>query len=503
VNHFGRVEANLISDFQISDNLSTMILGNGNFFNQEIDHNGDSFLDKPMMSQLNLMNRWKYQGEVWESISGAKVLLENRKGGQSGFYILNDPKLYGIKINTQRFEFFSKNGFVFPGDKYRSLGTIVSAIYHKQNSFFGSNEYDANQFSIYTSIVYQSVLDEANQDISIEESFEKSEHKYSLGFSFILDNYNEDINGKINKRIESVPGFFAEYAFGGIPDLNIIGGLRADYHNLYGLFFTPRLHIKYQLSENTVFRASAGKGYRVSRIYAENSGLFASSRLFFVDEELKPEVAWNFGLNSSTDFFIGDILFTLNAEYYRTDFINQVIIDTDRNPGEVHFYNLKGKSYSNSFQVDLIFEPISGLNIMTAYRLNDVKMTIYDELLQKPLLSKHKAFLNIGYAIGDNDWLLDFTADYNGRGRLPNTSQNPEEYRLNDEFEDFILFNTQITKKFDVFEMYLGIENITDYKQKNPILGYNDPNGKYFDSTIIWGPIIGRLVYFGFRLNIN
>jgi outer membrane receptor protein involved in Fe transport len=249
-------------------------------------------------------------------------------------------------------------------------------------------------------------------------------------------------------------------------------------------------------------RISAGKGYHVANIFAENIGIMASSRKLFYEEELKPEIAWNYGINGSHDFAMLGLDFSLNAEYYYTSFVNQVIIDLDRNPGEVHIYNLKGDSYSHSFQVDLYTELFPGFEVTTAYRLNDVKMTIGGTLEDKPLMSNHKAFINMAYSTPDDEWMFDLTAEYNGSGRIPNTSSNPAEYRLDDEFPSFVIINAQITKKFGPFELYFGGENLTNYRQPYPILAYNDPFGQYFDSSMIWGPVAGVMIYSGFRWSL-
>lgn len=174
----------------------------------------------------------------------------------------------------------------------------------------------------------------------------------------------------------------------------------------------------------------------------------------------------------------------------------------DSSPGEVHFYNLKGKSYSNSLQVDATIELFDGMNLTTAYRLNDVWITIADKLQEKPLISKDKIFLNMSYTT-DSKWSFDFTTDYNGGGRIPNTSQNPVEYQLHENFPSFVLFHGQVTKRFKWLEVYLGAENIGDFKQHNPIIAYDKPFSQYFDSSLIWGPIHGRKVYFGTRLILN
>ena len=252
----------------------------------------------------------------------------------------------------------------------------------------------------------------------------------------------------------------------------------------------------------TVLRVSAGKGTHVTNLFAENTSLIASSRKWFIDEKLLPEQAWNYGLNFTTGFDVAGKAVTIDAEYYRTDFTNQVIVDLDQNPNEVHFYNLHGVSYSNSAQIDVKFEPVRRLEVTTAYRLNDVWMTFGNQLMRKPLSSPNKAFVNLAYATEFNEWSFDFTIDYNGSGRLPSTSLNPAQYQKPGTFPDFTLLHAQITKKFDFYEIYLGVENLLGFKINDAILSSNSPYGQYFDSSLIWGPIDGRKIYIGTRINL-
>jgi hypothetical protein len=263
------------------------------------------------------------------------------------------------------------------------------------------------------------------------------------------------------------------------------------------------MHLKYKFDDFNTIRASVGKGYHNPLPIAENQSILSSSRKLIFDEKLRSEEAWNFGFNTTHDLNILGFYVTLNTEYYRTNFINQTIVDMDASPDEVHFYNLKGKSYSNSLQVDATIELFSGFNVSTAYRLNDVWITINNKLQEKPLISKDKLFLNLSYAIGSNNWNFDFTTEYNGGGRIPSTMQNPTDYQLKETFPAFVLFHGQITKRFEWMEFYLGAENIGNFMQHNPIIAADQPYSKYFDSSLIWGPIHGRKVYFGTRLILN
>jgi hypothetical protein len=515
--YFGRFEADMNTRYKFSDVVSTALFFHGNLQRMEIDGNKDSFLDQPLLSQVNAMNRWwYYDGELEMQMVG-KVLYEDRKGGQEGFFPLQDTSLYGLDMTNRRYELWGKIGYVFPSEAYNSLAVIYSLSSHSVNSFFGRRNYDGKQNSVYINLMYDAAIgdmlglhteDDESEEKDAEAETMETEHKLSLGLSYQYDDISETFAGNPLSRIESVPGMFFEYTLQNLWGFTLSGGVREDFHNLYGNFFTPRVHLKYEISPTAVIRASAGKGYRIPNIYAENVGAMASSRQFILEESIKPEIAWNYGFNSSIDFTIGNIYFTLNAELYRTEFENQFIADMDQDVRSVHFYNLKGKSYSNSFQVDLTFKPFDELDIVTAYRLNDVHMTINDGLKEKPLVSKHKFFINTAYSLGEGSWLIDATAVFNGKMRLPDTDMNPVEYRIESESKPYLMLNAQITKKIENLSIFLGGENLTDYKQANPIIAANDPFGRqtgtsYFDSSIIWAPIIGRVIYIGVRYEIR
>jgi outer membrane receptor for ferrienterochelin and colicins len=300
-------------------------------------------------------------------------------------------------------------------------------------------------------------------------------------------------------RIESVPGIFAEYTYSYKDVFNLIAGFRYDHHNLFGNFYTPRLNMRYKVGALTTLRASAGKGYRVPNTFSENVSLLATSKKLIFDDNLLPEEAWNYGVVFSRDVLIKKFKATINLDYHRTNFINQSIVDMDRNPGEIHFYNLKGKSYSNSFQAELNIKPVKRLDIVLAYRLNDVRSTYNGEMKSKPLTKKIKGLFTISYATRYDKWQFDYTLQYNGSSRLPDTSlTSPEIYS-----PEYFMMNAQILKRFKKFEVYLGMENILNFMQMQTIEGYNDPFGTKFDATKIWGPIMGRKVYGGIRFIIK
>jgi outer membrane receptor protein involved in Fe transport len=282
-------------------------------------------------------------------------------------------------------------------------------------------------------------------------------------------------------------------------------GLREDYNNFYGFLFTPRIHIRYALNENATIRASGGKGYRTPNVLAENFPFLASNRAFVIQESesdlpygLKMEEAWNYGVNYTHKFLIDYREMVLAIDFYRTDFQNQLVVDPFLNPNEVNFYNLDGKSFANSFQIQVDYELIKRFDFRAAYRWYDVQMEYQSEgLTLAPLLPEHRAFINLAYYTRDL-WAFDLTWNWRGEQLVP--SKDLGVINSSPAFS----VNAQITKEVkENFEYYIGVENLFNFRQDAPIVMSSNPNHKSFDATLVWGPIFGRNIYFGIRMDLE
>jgi len=492
-NKDGKVETNLDTRFELSNKWSTAILLHAEYMGSRHDFNGDKFLDMPLISQINVFNRWKYKGENLRSQFGIKYLAEERLGGQIDFQKNMDRTVdnpYGIGVKTSRLEAFAKIGYIFKNRANSSWGFQNQFIMHDQTSFFGLNNYDAKQYSFYSNLMLQSWLI-------------NSKHQFTSGISYTLDNYYEELNDSIFNRHETVSGAFVQYNYSKNRSFNLIAGLRLDYNNLYGLLFTPRLHAKYNINEHNIIRASGGKGYRSAIVIAENTSILASSRKFVFLEDLKIESSWNFGFSYTKYIDISARELVLTADYFHTQFQNQVIIDREQNANTVYVYNLDGKSRSNSFQLEASYELIRNFQLSLAFRYNDVKTTINNNFMEKPMVNKYKGLISLSYQTPYKKWQIDLNTQINGDQRLPNTDFNPEEYQLEKMSPAYFIMNAQITRFLNKWEIYLGAENLTNYRQENPIIASDDPFGEYFDSSIIWAPVSGIQVYAGFRFNIE
>lgn len=507
VNDFGKTDINLNLAHKINTKWSTGLLLHDNFMNnKQLDMNKDGFRDIPTGNQFSLVNRYKFDNSKGLLAQfGLKILSDDKTGGQIGF----NPAMhkyttqqYGLGINTARYEFFGKLGYVFPQQQFKSIGLQFNAIDHQQNSYFGLTQYNAKQQTVYGNLIYQSII---NSTIN----------KFRTGISFQYDKYRESFNVVNYTRNEIVPGAFFEYTFTPNEKFGLVAGLRADNNNLYGAFLTPRLNMRYEPFKGTAIRFSVGRGQRTANIFAENNSVFVSSREVIISGDnrvkgygLNPEIAWNKGISIDQKFRLFYNNATLGIDFFRNDFINQVIVDLE-NPRAIRFYNLNGKSYSNSFQAELNFEPIQKLDIRIAYRYFDVKQTYNGVTLERPFISKNRAFLSLDYAT-ENNWKFNYTITYNGSKRLSNTVYNPLEYKMlrysAAYSPNYYLMNAQITKtigKQFPMDFYVGAENITNFLQPHPIVSAEQPFSANFDASMVWGPISGRMFYVGWRVKIK
>ncbi|MCE3226136.1 MAG: TonB-dependent receptor plug protein [Bacteroidetes bacterium] len=507
VNENLRNEYNLNLAHRFNPKFSVGLLSHLSYNPMAEDKNNDAFLDIPTGEQQNGILKFDYNsGKMFEAQFGGGYLNDQRRGGQSMMFMNRGHHdtlpLYDLNISNRKWEVYSKTGLVFQKKPGTSMGLQMSYLDHELVNNSSINTYSGVQRTFYANYIFQGIINNTN-------------HTYRAGLSYLNDEVSEKFNSSRFYRQEIVPGAFTEYAYSFKTKFNMVAGLRGDYHNIYGFFLTPRLHMRWGLNDNkTIFRISGGRALRTSSIFSDNMSLMASNRYwalqpsdFSMPYGLRPETAWNYGLNFTQKFELNYREAYVTLDVYRTDFVDQVIVDLDSNTQEVNIYNLKGQSFSNTAQFEFGWEIRKRLFIKAAYRFVDNRQTLTGKLLEKPFVSRHRAFINFEYTTKKKNWMFDGTCQYNGSKRIPSTESNPVEYRMEKYSPDFYNVLAQITYltklwKAD-FNVYLGVENALNYKQSNPIISADNPFGKYFDASMVWGPIYGRMLYAGLRLKIK
>lgn len=501
-----RFEINTHFNHKFNEKWATSLYWHGNMRQVKNDMNHDGFLDNPLSKQINLVNRWQYANAQtgWVAFLTGQYMRDNKLAGQVTFDRTQDvgsTRSWGSEINTERIDLATKVGYVFKDMPFQSIGFQNAMSSHNQHSYFGLNTYDIRQRSYYSNLIFNSIIN-------------NTQHKFATGLNATADVYDEFWLTKNWSRTDHSVGAFFEYTYDNANNFSMVLGGRWDYHNRLGSFATPRLHLKFIPWEKAALRLSAGRGKRAANIFAENQNLMASNRVFSIVNNqgkiygLDPEIAWNYGLSFQQGFILWGKKADVNIDFYRTDFVNQAVVDLYQNPQQVLIYNLTGASYANSFQLDFNWELKKHFDLRTAYKYYDIQTDYLSGKQTRPLQAKHRFFVNLAYethpSAQGSQWKLDATLNWLGPQRLPYTGSNPSAEQFSVQANGFSTLNAQITRVFSpVFELYVGGENMTNYRQERAVLGAQNPFGNYFDASMIYAPVFGQMYYAGLRFKIK
>lgn len=490
-NQGSRVEGNVGFSTPLSENVATTLLVHYSDIPIAQDNNGDGFADMPTDNLFNVFNKYRYFiNDEWGGQIGFNYTVDERNGGQLED-IYDGAQPWVFKQNNERIEIFGKNGYAPADHHHRSLGLIYNVSQQTQKSTYGLRQLEAKQQSAYFNAILQDHLG-------------SEEHMIKTGVSYQFDRISEKLDsiGGVNlydqSRDESVPGVFAEYSYEPSLLFTFVGGVRVDYHNLFGWFVTPRAYVKYMPTEETTFRLGGGRGQRTANLLTETQSSLASSRTLQVNtlDPISPEIGWNVGFSYAQLFALGGWNGTFTTDVFYTWFEQKLITDYDWMPGEYALYYAQG-SESLSFLTQLDVSPVEELDVRLAYKyLHAVDAFAGGELTAYQIPS-HRAFLNAGYAF-PLDFTLDATLNWFGERRLPGTVSLPETFGAVNYSPSFFTLNSQLNKTFKGgWEVYIGAENLLDFRVENPIVGAQNPWASDFDTQQVYGPIFGRMFYLG------
>lgn len=468
------------------------------------DRHGDGFMDLPLLTRYMVYNRFEFgdaDEKGWNGRVGLRLLQENRVGGQMEFNPqtgAGGQDIYGQRVEMLQPEFFGRLDYT-AGQRSR-FSLLASGFAHEQDSWFGLLGYRASQRNAYLNLQH-----EWDYSLSGRIIYGVSYRHLDLRETINLEN---DLAGRTfagnYARFENIPGVFAENTSHFLNDkLTWIAGIRADFHNEFGTRVTPRTLLKYNIADRTSIRASAGLGWRTVNLFSENIGLLASSRDVIFQEHLLPEQALNYGLNFTHKFESGKFDGFMSADFYHTTFQNQVFPDYDSDPTLAIISNYTGPSYSRAYQAEWQVRYDRVVELKLGYGYLDVYRMIGGERFELPFNPRHKVLAVCSYKPRSEKFHFDVNFHWYGQQRLPDTGSNPEIHQRPEFSESYTMLNAQFTLNTGMFEWYIGCENIFDFRQMRPIVGWQDPFGPYFDTSSVWGPVRGREFYVGFRFRLT
>ena len=485
-------ELNAASSLQIGSKWSTVLMAHASHSFMDHDMNGDGFRDEPRTTHLNIANRWLYYDESGVQVRfGVKALYDSRIGGQMSFgrnqvdslRTMNVP--WGTSITNRGVNGYLKVGVPLNADNSRNIAVVADYTYHQFDSYFGLKSFFGKQNSGFLNIMYQDIPNDS--------------HRFTFGVRDFFDGYGQILHdGYVDPLSSSGQAVFTDFDFSRRENSL---GVYGEYTYTLGEKLSPRVNLKWSPADWLVIRASGGRGTRSPNVVVDNLGMMSTGRRIDIASDLGMESAWTYGGNVTFYIPMGyEDNSYLSFDYFRSDFTSQIIVDQEYDWSAVSIYSLDGPSYTNTWQADFSVEPFERFTILATFRYSDSKVWRKDRgLVERPLVSRYKGVLNLQYATRMNIWTFDFTAQINGPARLPDFAVKPGESGMSPVYP--VLF-AQITRKFKGVDLYVGVENITNYRQKHPVISAEEPWSPDFNASVIWGPLTGVTAYAGVRFTL-
>ena len=438
---------------------------------------------------------------------GALAYSDIKRGGTlksgSKSEISLDKNDFQFDFLDQHAEAYTKIGVFLNQSGSTSLGNIIDVSRHRTTSLLNSmlnRKYEAVEDRFYYSGVFQ------------KESL--TDNRINMGMTLSANHLDENLTNERGDSFrlngwQNSAGVFGEYTIEG-SKLSAVIGMRADYHNIYKAYFTPRLHAKYQINKTNRINIQGGMARRSSYFIAENLPLLINGRTIILDSAslinnqwLPQERAWNYGVSYMTNFMMFDYPATLVMDYFETKFLSQVLVDRDQNATEVYINSVHGKEAGKTriAQVDLNGYFHRRLSFKVSYRWINSQQWLNYQFQQQPLQSIHRAIGALQYQTR-NKWYIDAVGQFNSRKRLPYYSR-VSHLKHPGYSPNYWIVNLQVRKVISQqFEFYFGGENLANVSQHHPIMNWEKPASTDFDAGYAWGPTNGRTVYAGLRWSI-
>ena len=450
---WGEVNTDIGMRYKATDNIEGLLGINYFNFQNRIDNNGDNFTDLTLQNRISLFNKIniKRKSNKVLTIAG-RYVYEDRWGGEIDWgkkYRGSDVK-YGESIYTNRWETFGT--YELPTSE--NINFQFSANGHFQDSFYGTDAFDAEQLIGFGQFTY-------NKQI-------REKHDLLIGMAYRYTYYDDntfatlDENGIANKAaITHLPGIFIQDEIALNTQNNLLLGARLDYNSIHGRIVSPRVNYKWNSIDKTnIVRVSVGNGYRVANVFTEDHAALTGAREVEFDGELQPETSWNINLNYVKKVIFENSFITLDASTFYTYFNNRILPDYETNSNKIIYANLEGHSVSKGISLNTDMTFTNGLSINLGATLMDVSLTENKIKTRQLLTESFSGVWSISYKTNTNI-TFDYTGNIYGPMRLPLLGDKDPRAEFSPWFS---IQNIQLTKKFtNSWEVYGGIKNLLNF----------------------------------------
>ena len=452
---------------------------------QDVDVDGDSFVDVPRVRSLNVHPRLFYYPNAHSELAvGYTGTFESRRGGwqstlRDGSETLGSAA-YLVANTSQRHTFDA----VYTND---SVGTGRLTLKGAITSFgrdvlTNTVAFKASQTTYYTEASYLHAPGRSNTLVA------------GLNFNGEqLRNANGSATPLLSAYTYSTVGVFAQDNWTPTPRLNLQAGLRYDHHSDYGGFVLPRLSALFKFNDEFTARLNGGLGYRVPVPYVNA-----------LDERDYPQVQPLRGLTAETSQGLnGDLNYThhfapavvlnLNQSFFYTRLQNPLILPDGGIVGGPGAGSYQPGSSPLSWQNANAPVVTQGLETYLRLRAHETELYLgyvftyarrhYDAVNPNvELAARHKLAAVLVQEFGEH-FGAGIEASYTGQQYLSDGSITP----------GYPLVAALVRYRTGPWTVVLNAENVFDYRQtrrENVVLPpYNSPIFRE-----LWAPVEGRVV---------
>ncbi len=458
------------------------------------DHNGDGFLDVPLYRQaqghVKVYRRPSAGGLVEWEVGG---LYDYRRSGQ---LFISEPAQVSRMEGWAAFQGIrqvyvsGRRGWVWT--KGRGLSLLWQGRFWEQRTYPGLAAYEAAVPSGWLSLLYRQPIGDTRL-------------LWNVGLSAYSNRILERLRDAIRldtvwKRTEWVPGVVSEASWTPSVRWAVVVGLRADWHSYYGWQGSPRVHVRWAYSDQGALRVSGGRAWRISDPVAEHLPFLFSSRAWHFQWRGWPplESAWSAGFFwTQAMSFLGGVL-RWQADGVWASIDRLAVLDIEE-AWQVRFYPGERSARYQTFFVETRYEWQDQFRFSVSYKHQEVWWPLRGGNRMRPLLPRDRLAFWLTANPLSRRWQVDFLAAYTGWIRVPSTAAWPEPYQRSTTGGFFWIVTPQFTYRIDQWEVQVAIENLFNYRQSRPVIAADQPWGPYFDHSLIWGPIMGRMASLALR----
>lgn len=478
------------------------------------DHNNDGFADISNDLRIALFGKTTFADHygLERGSIAAKLYYEDRAGGVREFLaspgtLRGSEDIYGESIYTRRFELMGR--WLLRPD----LQLQLAANGHWQDSFYGDENYDASQLDGFSQAVYTPDVHN-NHDLLIGAAIRMQRYDDNTAATGDYDYDGELITSHPDNRI--TPGVFVQNDWRVSDRFRFLGGLRLDWQNDYGIVPSPRAAIRWDPARFTIARFSFGTGFRIVNLFTEDHAAYSGGRATVVLEDLEPERSVSGTVSLQQIIPITSAPLVLDVDAFWTRFSNKIEPDYSV-PGEIRYANLDGHATTRGFSVQAQQNLPFGLQYALGFTLLDVFLMEDGEREAIEYSPDFQGTATLTWA-GAGGLVVDYTARLVGPMKMPDYEDDIRvAYEaatgspLLERSPTYSVHNLQVSRKFhlrsgELVDVYAAVENLFDYTQSTPLVGYYDGTpgfGDSFDTEYVYGPIFGRSFSLGVRFTLR